>query len=375
MISWIKKDFVRFIAVLICGIGLGLALVACGGGSDETQAAAPAAGNAVAGFIHYRDPYHEKVDAAGYVQKTASVNGVTLSYAEGPDNGPPLVLLHAQLLDWFGYSRVLPELAKSFHVYDIDYQGHGATITPSTYPMTANRIGADLGDFIEQHIGKPVYISGNSSGGLLATWLAANRPALIKAAVLEDPPLFSSEYPAIETTIAYRSFVTSHTAVTQDHPDDFLLYWVNSNSQFFTNNIGPGSALVVAAAIEAYRAANPGVPVELGMIEDDTVRMMLRGLDQYDPRFGAAFYDGSWNAGFDHAAALALIDCPVLLMQANTSFLADGTLDGAMSPEQASRAVSLLKQGSYLKVDSGHVINIEKPDEFVQSLRSFFLGQ
>jgi pimeloyl-ACP methyl ester carboxylesterase len=46
-------------------------------------------------------------------------------------------------------------------------------------------------------IGEPVYVTGNSSGKLLAVWLAANRPDLVKAVVLEDPPLFSSDYPEI----------------------------------------------------------------------------------------------------------------------------------------------------------------------------------
>jgi pimeloyl-ACP methyl ester carboxylesterase len=59
--------------------------------------------------------------------------------------------------------------------------------------MTAGQIGNDLVNFIETVIGEPVYVTGNSSGGLLTVWLAANRPDLVKAVVLEDPPLFSSE--------------------------------------------------------------------------------------------------------------------------------------------------------------------------------------
>ncbi|WP_195763539.1 alpha/beta fold hydrolase [Duganella guangzhouensis] len=318
------------------------------------------------------DPYHDKVAAAGYVQKTAQVNRIKLSYVEGPDNGPPLVLLHAQLLDWFSYSRVLPALAQSFHVYDIDYPGHGATVTPADYSMSANQIGADLGDFIARQIGKPVYLSGNSSGGLLATWLAANRPQLVKAVVLEDPPLFSSEYPRIQQTIANRAFRTSYTAL-QDHPDNFLLYWIDGNAQFFKKNVGPGTPLMLTQLVKLYHRMHPGQPAEIGLLRNDTVRMMVRGLDQYDPRFGAAFYDGSWNAGFDHAAALASIDCPVLLMQAHTTTLPDGTLNGAMSEAEAQRAVSLLKHGSLLKVDAGHVINLEQPALFVDTLRGFFL--
>ncbi|AHF77019.1 Alpha/beta hydrolase fold protein [Sodalis praecaptivus] len=317
-------------------------------------------------------PY-QRVKQAGYTLKKKRVNTLTLSYAEGPDNGPPLVLLHAQLLDWFSYYPVLPELSKFFHVYDIDYPGHGQTVTPPDYPMTALQIGSDLSEFIQQTIKEPVYISGNSSGGLLAVWLAANRPQQIMSAILEDPPLFSSEYPRIKQTIAYRAFETSFTAVTQDHPVDFLLYWIHHNAQFFRKNIGPGTPFLLTQAVRAYRWRNPGTPVTLDILSNDTVRMLIRGLDQYDPRFGAAFYDGSWNRGFSHAEALARIRCPVMLIQANYSVLKDGTLDGAMSKEEAMRAMSLLRKGTYLRINATHVVNIDKPDEFIRAIKKFLL--
>jgi pimeloyl-ACP methyl ester carboxylesterase len=163
--------------------------------------------------------------------KTAKGGDVVFSYAEGPDNGPPLVLLHAQHMDWFSYSRVLPALSQRFHVFDIDYPGHGATVVPADYPMTANQIGADLAEFMATMIGEPAFASGNSSGGLLTAWLAANRPGLVKSVVLEDPPLFSAEYPRIKTTIADRSFATCSQAVLEG-VDDFLLYWIDSNKAF-----------------------------------------------------------------------------------------------------------------------------------------------
>jgi pimeloyl-ACP methyl ester carboxylesterase len=70
------------------------------------------------------------------------------NYAEGPDAGPALLLLHAQTLDWYTYSEVLPALAAKFHVFAVDYPGHGKTICPDTYPMTASQIGGDLAGFI-----------------------------------------------------------------------------------------------------------------------------------------------------------------------------------------------------------------------------------
>jgi pimeloyl-ACP methyl ester carboxylesterase len=327
----------------------------------------------VAGAIAgYRDPWKARVAAAGYRLNTIRIGDVALNYAEGPDSGPPLVLLHAQHMDWFSYSRVLPSLAKRFHVLAVDYPGHGTTVVPEDYPMTANRIGADLAAFIRNTIGRPAYVSGNSSGGLLAAWLAANRPALVRAIVLEDPPLFSAEYPRIKETIADRSFSTCSDAV-RDNVDDFLPYWIHSNRAFFTNNVAPGTAFLLTRVVKAYRAAHRGQPVDIGLLPNDTVRLFLRGMDQYDPRFGAAFHDGSWNAGFDHAEALAKISCPVLLVHANFSVLADGTLNGAMTQEDADKAVSLLANCQYRKVDATHVVHLDDPDLFIELLHDFFL--
>ncbi|MGB9227825.1 alpha/beta fold hydrolase [Mycobacterium sp.] len=133
------------------------------------------AGITVAALIiaRYDDPWKARVAAAGYLSQTARIGEVDLAYMQGPNNGPPLVLLHAQRMDWFSYSRVLPALAKRFHVFAVDYPGHGSTAVRDGYQMTGNRIGTDLAAFIETTIAEPVYASGNSSGGLLAGWLAA----------------------------------------------------------------------------------------------------------------------------------------------------------------------------------------------------------
>jgi pimeloyl-ACP methyl ester carboxylesterase len=320
----------------------------------------------------YDDPWKARVAAAGFRPKTALIGDVDLSYTEGPDNGPPLVLLHAQHMEWFSYSRVLPALAKRFHVFSVDYPGHGTTVVPDGYPMTGNQIGADLAAFIQTTIARPAFVSGNSSGGLLAAWLAANRPDLVRAIVLEDPPLFSAEYPRIKTTIADRSFATCSDAV-RDPVDDFLLYWIHSNRAFFTRNVAPGSAFFLTQIVKVYRAAHPGQPVDIGLLRNDTVRLFLRGMDQYDPRFGAAFHDGTWNADFDHAETLAKISCPALLMHANFSFLRDGTLNGAMRQEDADKAVALLANGTYRKVDATHVVHLSDPDLYIDLLHDFFL--
>ena len=138
----------------------------------------------------YRNPSDKRLEDAGIVEKTIQVGDVNFNYAEGPDSGPALVLLHAQLLDWYSYSEVIPTLSEHFHVYAIDYHGHGKTTYPDDYEMSVSSIGGSISDFISVVVQEPVYISGNSSGGLLTVWLAVNHPELVKAVVLEDPPSF-----------------------------------------------------------------------------------------------------------------------------------------------------------------------------------------
>lgn len=79
--------------------------------------------------------------------------------------------------------------------------------------------------------------------------------------------------------------------------------------------------------------------------------MMIRGLNYYDPYFGAAFYDVGWNAGFKHEAALVKITCPTLLIHANFEVRGDGILNGAIDQIEADRIVELIENAEYMRVD------------------------
>ena len=60
-------------------------------------------------------------------------------------------------------------------------------------------------------------------------------------------------------------------------------------------------------------------------------------------------------------------------MHADFSFLPDGTLNGAMTQQDADKAVSLLADGTYRKVDATHVVHLDKPDLYIDVLHDFFL--
>jgi pimeloyl-ACP methyl ester carboxylesterase len=322
-------------------------------------------------FLNYTDSYHKKLESVGFTEKTARVGEVNFNYAEGPNNGPSLLLLHAQHMDWYDYSRVLPELCQSFHIFAVDYHGHGKTAAPAEY-YYANQIGADLAEFIRTVVKEPAFLSGNSSGGILAAWLAANDPDLVRAVVLEDPSLLSSEYPRLLETVADKSFAVCYEFTNSDGKmEDFLPYWIDSCRDFFKKYVGFDVAPLLKASVKQYRNANPYKALEINYLPT-TVRMMMRGMNYYDPLFGAAFHDGVWNKDFDHAETLTKIQCPTLLLHANFEVLEDGTFSGALSQAEADRIVGLIPDCEYMRIDSEHVVHLDKPEQYIKIVGNFF---
>jgi pimeloyl-ACP methyl ester carboxylesterase len=316
--------------------------------------------------MNFKEPAMAKVWKAGFEEKTFTINGTTLNYVEGPDNGLPLLLIHGQLVQWESYQRVLPELSRHFHVFAVDCHGHGkSSHDPAKYSATA--MGVDFVAFIEQMIGEPAIVSGNSSGGLLAVWLAANSPENVLGVVLEDPPLFSSEYPRIKETAAWDGMSTAHNYLTQSAEDNYLNYYLWNSGMMALFKDGRQGIYNWA---EEYRRKHPDELVEIFFFPL-SIRMGTRGLQLYDPYFGQAFYDGSWNTDFDHAETLSRVKCPAILMHSNWFYDDSGILMGAMSDEDADRAISLLSSGQLERVDSSHTVHIDDPDIFIKILVEF----
>jgi len=80
-----------------------------------------------------------------------------------------------------------------FKVFGVDLRGQGrSTWAPGRYAI--DNMGNDLVRFIDLVIGRPTFVSGLSSGGVLSAWLSAYaKPGQVRAAVYEDPPLLASE--------------------------------------------------------------------------------------------------------------------------------------------------------------------------------------
>ncbi|MBN1926249.1 MAG: alpha/beta hydrolase [Prolixibacteraceae bacterium] len=318
--------------------------------------------------FYFDKPLIRKVNKAGFVEKQAVLNdGTVLNYAEGPDNGIPLLLIHGQMAAWQIYMKVLPELSKYYHIYAIDCHGHGKS-AKDTSKYTAQAMGEDFIWFIENVIGKPAVVSGNSSGGLMAAWLAANSPDNVLGVVLEDPPFFSSEADRCEKTFAWLDlFRTCHSYLEQDSLNDFSIYYLKNS--YWINFFGEAKDKIINTAV-SYRSKHPDKRLVIFYLPT-SINNSFYFLEDYDPRFGDTFYDCSWFDGFDHAETISRINCPSVLIHANWKYGADGVLLGAMSDEDASKAHSLIKDNVLLEVKSGHSVSFDKPEEMIKILVDF----
>ncbi|MFW9805529.1 MAG: alpha/beta fold hydrolase, partial [Candidatus Thorarchaeota archaeon] len=117
-----------------------------------------------------------------FQEKRFNTGELEINYVVGPRSGPPLVLIPGQGADWKTYEKVIPLLTNKYQVYAIDVRGHGKSDwATGDYSFTS--IGRDFTTFLESVVQDPAIISGNSSGGLIALWLAANKPSLVKAII------------------------------------------------------------------------------------------------------------------------------------------------------------------------------------------------
>ena len=331
---------------------------------------------AVGAALFYRDKnLHEeertirRAIAAGFTEKQANVDGAVVNYAEGPNNGPALLLVHGQGMEWEDYASVLPALSKRYHVFAVDCFGHGESEhDPALYSCATN--GDALISFAREAIGAPYTVSGHSSGGILAAYIAANDLENVTACVLEDPPLFRvtpEEAQEGAGTFAWHDgYTVAHSFLQQDAVTAYPA-WYAAHSYLF--GLFGGLQPLLAKQTAAWCAAHPGEHAVNAWVPRAWTRGMYF-MDDFDPRFGEAFYDGSWMAGIDQEAVLRTITCPTTFIKAITRYGDDGVLYAATSDEDVARVRECLGNPKYVEIDSGHDIHVEHPDVFVDAFAS-----
>lgn len=242
------------------------------------------------------DDHPEIFVTHAFAEQQVDLGEIRMNYAvTGAPDSPALLLIPGQSESWWGYEDAMKLLASRFRVFAVDLRGQGrSTWTPGRYSL--DLFGGDLVRFIDRVIGRPVVVSGLSSGGVIAAWLSAfATPGQVRAAVYEDPPLFGSEVnPAVGHSI--RQSIGPLFAAWHK--------W-----------LGPQWSIGDYAGLQA--AMGRELPSWLGAMQ------LVGGLGggpaeppqnmrEYDPEWGDAFWSGRVGVNCDHEAMLTHVKVPVL---------------------------------------------------------------
>jgi pimeloyl-ACP methyl ester carboxylesterase len=241
-------------------------------------------------------------------------NGITINLAEGPHNGPLLVLLHGFTNRWQTFLPILPALIDRWHVVAFDQRGHGSSgRLPGGY--TAAGFYADAEAVLSRFGPEPAVLLGHSMGGSLALHLAQNHPERVRAVVTGDASLNLS----------------IHIEVM--------------NSRRNTKLFGLRRKLAGRPAAELIRR---GLPPEQA---EEMSRLDPSVMDFHAEGRVAGFFADVGDVDFGK------ICCPVLLTQANPA--KGGLLQDAEIPP----VLAAHPEFQFLRFDTGHDLEIEKGPE------------
>ncbi len=197
---------------------------------------------------------------------------------------------------------------------------------------------------------------------MLSAWLSAfAKPGQVRAAVWEDPPLFSSQ-----TTPA-----VGHS-IRQAIGPLFALWNKWLGDQW---SIGDWKGMMRAFPTEIppdmLRALASMAPPDEGGDEPGGLPQNLR---EYDPEWGKAFVSGSASAACDHAAMLAQTKVPVLFTHHfRTVDEQSGRLIGAISDLQVEQVRNLVTAAGqrfdyHSFPDMPHSMHGHDPKRFAQAV-------
>lgn len=289
-----------------------------------------------------------------YEERSVDLGEVRMNHvvAGSPDR-PALLLIPGQTESWWGFETAIGLLEPRFQVFAVDLRGQGRTTrTPGRYSL--NTIGNDLVRFIALAIRRPVIVSGNSSGGVLAAWLSAfAMPGQVRGVHCEDPPFFTSEV----------NPVYGHS-IRQAAGPIFELMSRYLGDQW---QIGDWDGLQAARAQDAYPAnrflAQATAPSQ--------------NLKEYDPEWGRAFVQGTVAVNCPHHRMLAQVRTPMLLTHHMRMVdPATGALFGAISDFQVEKVRELVTAaGQPFELvqapDAAHSMHAADPPRFAEILSNW----
>lgn len=283
----------------------------------------------------------------GIKETSFEADGICLNYAEGPPNGPPLVLLHGVGRHWQTALPLMATLALRWQVFALDFRGHGhSSRVPGKYRVID--YAADLAAFLRDQVRQPAVLFGHSLGGMVTMHVAAHHPQMVRAVVLGDNP------------------ITLRKHKSSMYADLFggLLRLGSSG--------GTIEELACGIAEIQVRTPNSDARTRIADLPGNDQAYLFswaRCLSQVDPEVFRMTLDGSSREGWDGEECLHRMTCPTLLLQANPK------LGALMSDDDVELAVKTLAHSVYVRLDDhSHALHMQKSEPVLRAVMHFLEG-
>lgn len=257
------------------------------------------------------------------MHSVAMSDGCKINYRFDGETDRPVILLSNSLsatLDM--WESQISDLTEHFRILRYDNRGHGGSdIAPG--PYTIERFGRDARELIEALDVQPVAFCGLSLGGMVGMWLAANAPELLTRAVFANttayfgmPDLWNERIAEVEAKgMRFGAEAT-------------LQRWLTPEFREQNPDIAhKASDMIASNPVEGYVASAAGV------------------------------------RDVDLRSDLPNITTPVLVIT--------GARDPSTPPGMGEAIVEAIPDARLAILDTFHLSNIEKADEFNRLIISF----
>jgi pimeloyl-ACP methyl ester carboxylesterase len=269
--------------------------------------------------------------------------GVKINFAEGPNSGPPLLLLHGLPGRWQEILPILPFVSLQWHCYALDMRGQGKSgRTPGQY-LPKNYV-ADLECFLKNQLKAPAVLFGFSAGGNLALMAAERCPERVRAIILGDSPIGRSHLAAWMESAEFQEHFTALRALASQHLSTTEL----------CRRIADLPVHVSAENRTIRYAEQPGMdPVHIQQLAS-TISRMDPGVLEYHAEGRVAEY----LRDFQPERIIQHMQCPLLLLQADPSaggMMTDATVRSTLNMKPETMHVMLKDTDHGLGMDTWQV--------------------
>lgn len=300
--------------------------------------------------------------------------GHNIHYIQAGESGSPILLVHGFGASAYHWRYNIPELAKRHRVFAVDLLGFGwstKALVDYQYGIWSDQLAA----FIQEVIGEPAAVAGNSLGGYSSLAVAALHPDLVKGVVLlngagrfEDvqtavtAPLQASlsqreggALDALDSTAQAAQSGGVRPSVTSQ-PNASPSDAAGSQTSLIQAILSPIATLAKRVAVygsfvltkqpsRIKSVLNQVYSVDPSHVDDELVTSIVRAAQ--DPNAAEVFYRVITGGGSSINSLLAKLDGMPLL-------LCWGENDPWIRPASADRVQKLYPQAERVSINAGH---------------------